>query len=490
MSTKHITTPDQDHNNGPAILTNGSHELYRACVDEALSSKLHDILTVRAGQPLYRRLADALVRTDLNELPPARVLAGELGINRATVAAAYHELASRSGLSVRRGRPRRHGPPDERGPSAQDDRSAAEIDLASYSPDHELLPPGHIFRWLGLGESEGESGVAQYGDSRGYPPLREWIANRLAGLGVPCSPETVVLTGGVQHGLDLILRSLTRARQTILVEDPTYPGLPPLIALHGLRPRPVRARCTGLDPVEVADALHPKPPTAAILTPTLHNPTGLVLSDGCRKAILTTLLGAGVTVIEEFFDPAMVVCGPIPPPLAALDSRVILVGSFSKALFPGLRVGWITGPPAVVAKLRSVKECTDLSGSPFLEATAFALCQRGVLEQQFARLRAAARQRGEVVVCGLANAPGCRTSVPRGGFTVLVELPPGKSAREMTNRAARLGVRVLPGPAMSFTGADDILRLTFAAVGGERLRQAVDRLASALASDALHAPLV
>ncbi len=182
-----------------------------------------------------------------------------------------------------------------------------------------------------------------------------------------------------------------------------------------------------------------------------------------RTAIATRLLagliGAGATLVEEIFDPALVVDTPPPAPLAARDRRVIAVGSFSKALFPGLRVGWLAGPRELVERVTAVKRATDLSGSPFLEATAWALCRRGELDAQLDRLRREATTRRRIVTAALGGAPaGVRWSAPRGAFSLMVGLPAGWSSREVAARAAALGVWVLPGPTMSVSGRDDVLR--------------------------------
>lgn len=467
-------------------MTNGSYNLYYCGVSETAASAARRALATKDLGPLYKRLAHVLADVDPMTLPPARTLASEIGLNRATVTAAYHELARQGHLFLRPGRPRRHA-----GTSAQpSDTNGADgpLDLASYTPNRELLPSGQIFQWLGYGASEGEATVAQYGDARGYRPLREWIVARLRRYGVATDEQRVVLTSGVQHGLDLVLRACAEPAQSVLVEDPTYPGLPPLLRLHGLEPIPVPTRAAGLD-LDAALTATAQRPNLAILTPTLHNPTGTVLDTNTRTQLAAALRAHSTLVIEEFFDPALLVDGTAPFPLAALDPEVVTVGSFSKALFPGLRVGFLTGPAQTVERVLAVKRSADLSGSPFLEATAFSLCERGVLSQQLDRLRVASLERRQVVLNELRSTC-CPTSVPRGGFTLLVELPPGLSSELVAARAAAAGVHVLAGPAMSITRADNIVRIAFAAASGAQLAHGVRVFVNALAGDHGSEPLV
>ncbi|MFI5165452.1 MAG: PLP-dependent aminotransferase family protein [Thermoanaerobaculales bacterium] len=446
-------------------------------------------------RPLYLRMAEALaacLEGEGNEvLPPARELARQLAVNRATATAAYRELARRGLVVLRPGRPYRQPRPHEASvPMGGAEVPRGVLDLARYAPDRELLPPGRVFRWLGLGEGEGES-VAQYGSTRGYPPLREWLAGSLQRLGIATSADRILLTGGLQHALDLLLRALLRPGDAVLVEDPTYPGLPPLLALHQAVAIGLPVHRDGILPEEAAAALGRTKVRAAILTPTLHNPSGVVLDAARRRKLLALLRRAGALVIEEFFDPALVCDGEAPPAFAALDPGVVAVGSFSKALFPGLRVGWITGPAALVDRAAAVKCTADLSGSTFLEAAAWALCRRGVLEAQFARLRRSALARRRIVLEVLETAPpGVGWSRPRGGFSLLVTLPPGQSSRDVAARAAKHGVWVLPGPAMSVTGRDDVLRVAYAAVGGVTLRRGMKQVVAALAPERGGLPLV
>lgn len=445
------------------------------------------------SRPLYWRLAEALAPAlageEIPEPPSARALAAELGVNRATVTGAYRELARRGLLVLRPGRARRGRPTPVVAPTTRE-LPPGGVDLARYAPDRELLPTGEAFRWLGLGEGEGE-GVAQYGSAWGYEPLRRWVAARLRGLGISAGAEGVLLTGGVQHALDLLLRALARPGDVVLVEDPTYPGLPPLLALHQARALGLPVHRDGIHPEDAERLLRQARPRLAILTPTLHNPSGVVLDEGRRRELLALLASRGTLVVEEFFDPALVSEGPVPPPLAALDPGVVVVGSFSKALFPGLRVGWLVGPREVVERVAAVKGTADLGGSQFLEAAAWTLCRRGVLDDQFARLRHAARARLQVVRQALVDAPaGVGWSEPRGGFSLVVTLPAGWSSRAVAARAGELGVWVLPGPVMSVTGRDDVVRVAYAAVGGERLEAGMARLLTALTPGRGVLPLV
>lgn len=447
-----------------------------------------------SARPLYLQLAEALAEEVVagnTALPSARALAAREGFNRATVNAAFRELARRGLVVVRRGRPRK----GTTGRSvlalpAEAEPPSGTLDLARYAPDRELLPPGRVFRWLGLGQGEGET-VAQYGSAWGYGPLRSWLSGRLTARGLDAGLDRLLLTSGVQHALDLLLRAVAHPGDAVLIEDPTYPGLPPLLSMHGVRAVGLTVRQDGVDPGELAALLRRVRPRLAILTPTLHNPSGVVWDEATRHAVLEHLLAVSCLVVEELFDPALVFNGRVPPPLSALDKRVVAVGSFSKALFPGLRVGWLAGPREVVETVAIVKRATDLSGSPFLEATAYHLCERGILSEQLDRLRTLAQRRWVAVSETLERArPSVGWSTPRGGFSTLLTLPSGRSSREVAARAAAEGVWVVPGPAMSVSGRDDVLRLAYAAVGEGQLGGAVQRLLRALEPMPLASPMV
>ncbi len=481
--------------NGYAILDKWHRRNHSTGVDETFGSLARRAAEEVSDRPLYLRLAERLERrlhsSGAAGLPSARRLAAASGISRATVTAAYRELARRRLIELKVGRPSQQ---TRRPPVAETgiDPPRGAVDLARYAPDAELLPAGDVFTWLGLGGSEGEGeGVAQYGSARGFAPLRTWLAERLRRLGMRVRAEEIVLTSGVQHGLDLLLRAFTRPGDAVVVEDPTYPGLPPLLAAHQVRALGVPAIHAPADPEQLCAVANDVGARLAVITPTLHNPTGLVMEKAARERLLAGAARLETILVEEFFDPALVGEGPVPPPLGALSASVVTVGSFSKSLFPGLRVGWLTGPPAVVDAVVAVKRATDLSGSPFLEAAAWTLCQRGVLEGQLERLREAALARRSDVLAALAAAPtGVSWTRPAGGFSLLLSLPPGESSRAVAERAARSGVWVLPGPAMSVSGRDDVLRVAYAAVGGAALRRAVEELVGALGARDTALPLV
>ena len=446
-----------------------------------------------SGRPLYLRLANALAgrlaEQGADGLPSAREVAGRLGVNRATVTAAYRELAQRGLLVLRPGRPSRRRATAAGGDAGTLGPPPGGLDLARYAPDRSLVPAGRVLRWLGLGDGEGES-VVHYGDVWGFARLREVLSERMSGWGMRVAATDVLLTAGVQHGLDLLLRATTRPGDVVLVEDPTYPGLPPLLAIHRVRAVGIPVHRDGLHDEEVRELARRHHPVLTIVTPTLHNPSGVVLEATRRRRLLAALAATGTQVVEEQFDPGLVIDGVAPSPLAALDPRVVAVGSFSKALFPGLRVGWMTGPRPLLARVAAVKRATDLSGSSFLEATAWALCRKGELDRQLERLRRAAAARRDIVLDELGRAgDGAGWSVPRGGFSVMVTLAPGVSARAVAARAGELGAWVLPGPLMSVSGRDDVVRLAFAAAGGARLRDGVRQFVAALAAPSA-APLV
>lgn len=458
---------------------------------EALHTAARHALSDDPGRPLYLRLAEALtphVAAAGGDLPSARQLAERLGVNRATVTSAYRELSRKGLLTLRPGRPRRGAYGQL--PATDAARPDGPIDLARYAPDRELLPGGRTFEWLGVGASEGDA-VAQYGDALGFRPLREWVARRLAAYGVRVGCEQIMITGGVQNALDLLLRALARQQESVLVEDPSYPGLPPLLSLHGVRAVSVPVGVTGLDISALRQVVREQRPRIAILTPTLQNPSGEVLAAAARRDVLAVLREAGTLVVEEFFDPALVCDTPVPPPLAAMDDRVVVVGSFSKALFPGLRVGWIAGSHELVTAVARVKQGADLAGSAFLEAAAWTLCERGIFDSQCQRLRQLAALRRQQVVAALQRVrAGITWSQPRGGFTLLVALPQGVSARAVAERATSLGAWVLAGPSMSVSGRDDIVRVAFAAAGGERLDRGMQLFEQALTPVAASRALV
>jgi DNA-binding transcriptional MocR family regulator len=467
----------------------------------------------RSGdEPLYVQVAAAIrgriqsgAMPGGSKLPATRDLALALTINRTTAVEAYRLLredgwvrsgvgsgtfvvsreseeeapvTSRSGFWSSR---MEDLPRPEHG-RAQPVADAATIRLTSPTADPAAFPLQEFREVLDeIFRREG-AGCLDYGPPDGYAPLREVLAERLARQGVQVDPPRILLTNGSQQGLELIFRLLVPQGRTLLIEEPTYQ-----LALRTARALRLNVRAVGLDDEGLRlDALSRSldETRAGMLytMPVFQNPTGLTLSPERRTRLLALASERGLPIVEDHFDAELDYRGDAPPPLLAEGSpqNVVLLGTFSKILFPGLRVGWIVVPEPLIGPLSEMKVCADLSGGLLTQMALYEFCRRGLLDTHLSRIRERNAARLAAMLGALeAHMPsGVRWTRPTGGMCLWLHLPKGLDADELAGEALRRGVAVSAGTAFHTNGGGwDGLRLCFIREDEERIRAGIRQLA-------------
>ena len=432
-------------------------------------------------------------------LPAVRRLADDVGVNRDTVALAY-ELLAADGLvagHVGRGtfvteaaaevaaplKPVRmadnvqtlldmeRGQPDYRG-------SDGAIALHSVVPDPGLYPLDEFRRALNRVMAEGGSRMLGYGVHQGDRPLREVIAARLAGHGVSVAAEELVICQGASQGIALALRLFASAGDEIAVEEPTYHHVHAALAALGMTARAVPMTHEGPD-LEVLDEVLARPGVRAFYTmPSFHNPMGISTPVKAREALVRLARKHGKPVIEDGFEMDLRFEGKQLPPLAALDTDgyVVHLFSFSKSLFPGVRVGAITARGDAVDGLIALKHATDLSGVPVLQAAVAEFVRDGAYDRHLKRLRGALRERRDALLEGLGeHMPAeARWTRPEGGYQVWLELPDQLDTRRLHGPASEAGVIFAPGYQFNHDGRrSSAMRLTTALASPEEIRRGI-----------------
>jgi DNA-binding transcriptional MocR family regulator len=318
--------------------------------------------------------------------------------------------------------------------------------FAAALEDLPRLLPGHGYHPLGL------------------PELRARIAERFTARGLPSTPEHVMVTGGALHGVSVAVESLVPRGGRVLVEHPSYPNA--LDATRALGRRAVPVAVSPGDPDAVALDMHraarTTSPRAAYLMPDFQNPTGLLLDEPQRRRLAVGLEQTGVVAVV---DETLVELGldvPAPPPFAAVarPDLAVTVGSMSKSVWGGLRVGWVRAEPDVVRRLAAVAGRTHMSG-PVLEQLA-ACHLLDASDALLAARRAALREQRAALVAAVArHLSGWESPVPPGGLVVWCRLP-GLSSTSVVSAAAGRGLLLAPGPRFG-TGHsfDDRLRLPY-----------------------------
>jgi GntR family transcriptional regulator/MocR family aminotransferase len=433
----------------------------------------------RGSEPVYRQIAAQIrARVDRGELsegdrlPPIRELAAQLRVNRETVSSAYEELAAQGvvdahvgrGTFVRGRRPRGLAPvaPAPAPLSARAERllefersrvsygaGRGAIRLHALKPDPRHYPLDAFRRSLARVLSELGGEVLDYGDPQGYQGLRAAIAERLRANGVVVGAESLVLCQGASQGIELVLRLFADAGDAIAVEEPTYPNALAAMAALGLRAAPVPMRKGGacLDTLDRALA---RPDVKALYTiPTFHNPLGLTTSLEHRRELLAIAARHGKAVIEDAYEMDLRYAGKHVPSLAGLDDegQVVQLLSFSKSLFPGVRIGAIVARGRHVDALLALRHAADLGGALPLQAALADFMNTGAYERHLASQRKRLRARRDALLAALKREmpEGALWAEPEGGLQLWLELPEPLDSRELYADAMRAGVLVSPG---------------------------------------------
>lgn len=319
----------------------------------------------------------------------------------------------------------------------------------------------------------------QYSRTEGYGPLREWVANR---HGV--SVDQVLITTGSQQALDLLAKALIDPGSAVLVESPTYLGALQAFSLFGARYLEIPCDEEGVLPDEL-DANHLNDARLAYLMPNFQNPTGLCIPLERRHKLIKCMADAGILIIEDDPYQALRYTGTSLPSLHSLyPEGVAYLGSFSKVLAPGLRLGYVIAPPSLLAKLVQIKQAADLHSSSFDQRLAFEVVRDGFLDSHIDEVRRLYAERCRVMLNALAREmpSSVSWSRPCGGMFVWVRLAEDVNSADLLTHALQndRGPRVafVPGPPF-FAGAPQAnsLRLSFATVGTERIHEGIGLLA-------------
>lgn len=336
-----------------------------------------------------------------------------------------------------------------------------------------------------------------YGFGRGPGPLRDWLRARLARIdpgATPVAAEAITVSGGFSHGFDQIATLMLKPGDVVFAQAPTYHLALRILRDHGVLLRAIPSDADGLRADALAAAIdvcraEGQRPAMLYAIPTFNNPTGACWSAKRRDEVLAVADAAGVLIVEDDVYRELAFDAPAPPSLwsIARPGAVARLGSFSKSLAAGLRVGWITADAALIERLE-FSGITDSGGGPnqFAAMTAAAYCLNGdAYDAQLTHLRDAYRARRDALIGAVrAHLPGCTVKVPAGGLFAWIGLPPGVDGEALCARSEALGVSFLTG-ARFFAdgqGGADSIRLCFALYPPETLIDAVQRIATALRS--------
>lgn len=358
------------------------------------------------------------------------------------------------------------------------------ISLAGGLPSPDSFPVEAMREATALVLRDAPREALQYAASEGFAPLREWVAAHMAAQGVHVDASQVLITTGSQQGLDLVGKVLIDAGSTVAVEAPTYLGA--LQAFAPYEPEVVTVPCDDDGPIPESLSVA-RGARFLYLLPNFQNPSGRCMSETRRARLVAAACELALPIVEDnpygdlWFDAAP------PAPLASRWAEgSVYLGSFSKVLAPGLRLGYVIAPHALMPKLLQAKQAADLHTPGFNQRVVYEVIRNGFLDRHVPTIRARYKAQRDAMRAALeAHLPkGCRWTVPSGGMFFWVELPAGVDAVALLPKAVALGMAYVPGAAF-FAEAPKLntLRLSFVTVAAPEIERGVKLLAQAL-SDA------
>ncbi|PAD78985.1 PLP-dependent aminotransferase family protein [Paenibacillus campinasensis] len=456
-----------------------------------------------SDRPAYIQVKDYMKRLMMTgaiqgdqKLPSTRELSALLHVSRNTVLSAYADLEDEGYIYAVKGRghfavpssrdseAKPQGGQLDWGARLNDYARLAEahdlmkhgirapkgaIMFTSIAPDEKLFDLPNVRRaFLDRMAMEGEV-LLNYGYAKGYKPLIEYLAAYMENKGVDMEGKDLLITSGFTEGLNLVLSVLNKESGRILCENPTHHTAIKNFKMHGYDIAGVDMEPDGISLEKLELALSQGSYDAAYLVPSYHNPTGIVMSQQKRLEALRLLGKAQIPVIEDGFNEELRYSGAHIAPLAACvgegNNSLIYLGSFSKILFPGIRVGWVLADRTLIDVLESVKRARSIHTSTLDQSLLYQYLYNGNFEKYLKRVKAVYKRKYELATqCCEASIPMKRLSGD-GGLHLFVEFDPGFRTRELLEVCSAQGVVFTPGD-IFFTdgGGHHTLRLGFSRV--------------------------
>lgn len=365
--------------------------------------------------------------------------------------------------------------------------STAPISFARGAPSLDIMPAADVLAAAQTALADDPAGALSYGPGYGYAPLREWIAER---HGV--EPGRVVLfNGSLEAGL-MLFDHLIDPGDPVVVEAPSYDRTLLALEARGAERFAVPLQRDGIDvgALETALAAGLQPALAHII-PNFHNPAGCTLSLEKRERLVELAAEHDFVIFEDDPYGELSFEGERLPTMLSLDGdaatgdgRVVHASSFSKTIAPGVRIGYLVGPPALIAQITTLAVNTYISPNMLAEAIVYEFCRSGAINDSIAHVKRCLRERRDALVGALERHVGEDATyvAPEGGYFLWVELPAEVDTEQLLAAASERGVVFVKGSDFMLEGGRNALRLAYSGVAPDQIEEGVRRLAEALAA--------
>lgn len=364
--------------------------------------------------------------------------------------------------------------------------SAPTISFARGAPSLDIVDVPGLKAAAERAFDSDPGGTTAYGTSIGYGRLRAWIADKHR-----VEPERVIVTNGSMQADAFLFEHLVRPRDEVIVERPTYDRTLLSLRTRGAQINAIELEQDGIDTTAVAALLQSgtKPKLAHVI-PNFQNPAGYTMSLAKRQQLVSLASEHDFVIFED--DPYVELRfsgEPLPTMLSMDAERVVYASSFSKTVCPGIRVGYLVGPPEQISAISQIATNTYISPSMVSQAIVYEFCASGAIERSIETVKSALFKRSAALGDALKRElPEAEFVIPEGGYFMWVTLPEGTDVRALQSAAAERGVAFVKGSDFLIDGGENTLRLAYSGVTLDQIDEGVKRLAEAYhASEAYHA---
>lgn len=466
----------------------------------------------------FRQKMEKQILRPGERLPSTRQLADKLGLHRSTVALAYQKLWSLGFVdlipgAVPRVRDRRQivkvADRNEKGViNWKRTASAAShqiwqsylclnqtafgsrdpcIDFSRLTVDKRLFPHDQFRSCLNRVMKTQGPLLLEYGHPAGFPPLREHLARHLQQHGIAVTSDEILITTGSQQAIDLVFRMIAAPGKTVVIEFPTYSYMIPLLRFYGLKALEIPVCHDGMDLSALEKAIQKAHPALIYTMPNFQNPTGTSTSQAHRERLLSISEKYRIPILEDGFEEEMKYFGKVVLPIKSMDKHhlVVYCGTYSKVIFPGIRVGWIAAERECVERLTAIRRFYEISSSTILQAAMHRFCVSGYYELHINKMHRVFRKRMQTALNALQTCISpkwAKWTVPSGGYLIWLKLKPFPSvAPDWNDLFASFGVSASLGGDYFFSRASNTyLRLSISTLNEDEIVEGVNRLSQML----------
>ncbi len=354
---------------------------------------------------------------------------------------------------------------------------ASTISFARGAPSLDIVDVDGLRAAADQAFSSDPGGMTGYGTAVGYPPLREWIADR---HGV--RPEQVIVTNGSMQADAFLFDALVADGDAVVVERPTYDRTLLSLRRRGADVHAVGLEPDGLDIAELERLLQSGArPKLAHIIPNFQNPAGYTLSAAKRERLIELARAHGFTIFEDDPYVALRFTGESPATMVSrAPDAVVYASSFSKTVCPGIRVGYLVGQPELITRIVALATGAYISPNMVAQAIVNQFCRSGAIDRSIETVREALRERASVLCRSLSeHIPQARFVEPEGGYFLWVDLPEGTDVDALFDAAVARGVQFVKGSDFVLEGGASSLRLAYSGVTPAEIQEGVRRLADA-----------